>query len=64
MNRQQFAGLLGFAFTAMWVARDLSDAALCLIGAAVFWAIDAQLRGQLNLRGSGEDWQQRGPRRR
>lgn len=48
MSRQQFATLLGFAFAAVWVAGDLGDAVLCLIGAAAFWAVDAYLRGELD----------------
>lgn len=47
MSRQQFAALLGFAFAAVWAGSGLGAAILCLISAAIFWAIDAQLRGEL-----------------
>jgi len=49
MSRPQFVILLGFAFTAVWIAGDFSDAVLCMIGAAVFYAADAYLRGELDL---------------
>lgn len=49
MSRPHFASLLGFAFTAIWVTAGLGDAVLCLIGSAVFWAVDAYLRGELEL---------------
>ncbi len=49
MSRQQFAALLGFAFAAIWIATNFGDAILCLVGAAVFYAIDALLRGELDL---------------
>lgn len=54
MSQQQFAALLGFAFVAIWIASDLGDAALCLLGAAVFWAISSYLRGELDLEAVNE----------
>ena len=54
MSRSQFAILLGFAFTAVWIAGDLSDAVLCLVGAVVFYAVDAYLRGELDLSDANE----------
>lgn len=56
MSRPQFASLIGFAFTAVWGAADLGAAVLCLIGAAIFWGVDAYLRGDL-------DWGKLGQRR-
>lgn len=49
ISRPQFAILLGFAFTAVWIAGNLGNAVLCLIGGAVFYAVDAYLRGELDL---------------
>ncbi len=49
MNPQQLAGLLGFLFVAAWIAFGLGDAVLCLLGAAVFYAATAVLRGELDL---------------
>jgi hypothetical protein len=43
------AAVLGFAFVAIWIAVDFGAAVLCLIGALVFSAITAFLRGELNL---------------
>lgn len=54
MSRQQFTILLGFAFTAIWITRDLGDAVLCLVGGAIFYAIDAYLRGELDLNAIGD----------
>ena len=49
MSHQQFAALLGFAFVAVWVGPGFDAALFCLLGAAVFWAIDGLRRGELDL---------------
>lgn len=49
MRPAQFAALLGFLFVVVWVAGDLGDAILCLIGAAVFSLAAAAYRGELDL---------------
>ena len=49
MNRQHFAAILGFAFVAAWIAFGFGDAILCLVGAAVFAAVAAFWRGELDL---------------
>ena len=61
MSQQQFAALLGFAFAAIWIASSLGDALLCLLGAAVFWAANAYMRGELDLDALNERLQ--GPNR-
>jgi hypothetical protein len=60
MNPQQLAGLVGFLFVAAWIAFGVGDAVLCLLGAAVFYAIIAFYRGELDL----SDLQQRASHRR
>ena len=49
MTTKQAAAALGFAFVAAWVAFGFGDAILCLIGAALFAAIAATWRGELDL---------------
>jgi hypothetical protein len=49
MNPQQLAGLLGFLFVAAWAALGFGDAVLCLVGAALFYAVTAFYRGELDL---------------
>jgi hypothetical protein len=41
MSAKQLAGLLGFLFTAAWIAFGAGDAVLCLVGAAIFYAVVA-----------------------
>lgn len=60
MNPQQLAGLVGFLFVAAWIAFGVGDAILCLLGAAVFYAVIAFYRGELDL----SDLQQRASNRR
>ncbi len=60
MNPQQLAGLIGFLFVAAWIAFGFGDAILCLLGAGVFFAATAFLRGELDL----ADLQQRTTGRR
>lgn len=49
MNLKQFLGLLGFLFVAAWVGFNFGYAVLCLVGAALFYAIGAVLQGELDL---------------
>jgi hypothetical protein len=49
MSLKQYLGLLGFLFVAAWVAFDLGDAVLCLLGAVVFALIGAVLQGEIDL---------------
>jgi len=49
MNLKQFLALLGFLFVAAWIAFNFGDAILCLVGAALFYAVGAVLDGELNL---------------
>lgn len=59
MKDTQFAALLGFLFAAAWAALGFGDAVLCLLGAAVFYAIVAFHAGDLDL----TDLQRRAQRR-
>ncbi len=49
MNPHQFAALIGFLSIAAWATVGFADAILCLIGAAVFAALSAVQRGELDL---------------
>ena len=49
LDLKQFAALLGFAFVAAWIAFGFGNAILCLLGAAVFYAIAAVAQGELDL---------------
>ena len=49
ISSKHIAAVLGFAFVAMWIAVDFGAAVLCLVGTAVFWAVAAFLRGELDL---------------
>jgi hypothetical protein len=49
MTPPYFAALIGFLFVAAWAALGFGDAVLCLIGAAVFYAVTAFYRGELDL---------------
>lgn len=49
MTPPYFAALIGFLFVAAWAALGLGDAVLCLLGAAVFYAVTAFYRGELDL---------------
>jgi hypothetical protein len=49
MNVKQQLGLLGFLFVAAWIGFNFGDAVLCLVGAAVFYAVGAVLQGELDL---------------
>ncbi|MBB4660481.1 hypothetical protein [Conexibacter arvalis] len=49
MNRKSFLALLGFLFVAAWIALSFGDAILCLLGAALFYAIGAVIEGEIDL---------------
>jgi hypothetical protein len=49
LDLKQFAALLGFAFVAAWIAFGFGNAILCLLGAAVFYAVAAVAQGELDL---------------
>ena len=50
INLKHYLGLLGFLFVAAWIAfSNFGYAVLCLVGAAVFYAIGAVLQGEIDL---------------
>ena len=49
INLKQYLALLGFLFVAAWIGFNFGDAVLCLVGAAVFYAIGAVLQGEIDL---------------
>ena len=49
MTSKHYAAALGFAFVAAWVAFGFGDAILCLVGAAIFYAVAAFRDGKLDL---------------
>ncbi len=49
MTPSQFAAALGFAFVAVWIAMGFGSAVLCLVGAAVFYAVVLLVRGDVDL---------------
>lgn len=46
MSTRTLAGLLGFAFVAIWIFSEFGWAILCLLGAIVFYAVAALLERQ------------------
>jgi hypothetical protein len=48
-NRKYFAAVLGFAFVAAWIGFGFGDAILCLLGAAISYAVVSFLEGDLDL---------------
>ena len=48
-TRKWFLALLGFLFTAAWIALSFGDAVLCLLGAALFYMVGAVLDGEIDL---------------
>lgn len=46
MSTRNLAGLLGFAFVAIWIFSEFGWAILCLLGAVVFYAVVALLERQ------------------
>jgi len=55
MTQKHFLALLGFAFVAAWISFNFGYAILCLVGAAVFYAVASVLEGEFDL----SDLQQR-----
>ena len=49
ISLKQYLGLLGFLFVAAWIGFSFGYAVLCLVGAAVFYAIGAVLQGEIDL---------------
>lgn len=50
INLKHYLGLLGFLFVAAWIGfNNFGYAVLCLVGAAVFYAIGAVLQGEIDL---------------
>lgn len=49
MTSSQFAAALGFAFVGVWIAMGFGSAVLCLVGAAVFYAVVLLVRGDVDL---------------
>lgn len=49
MTQKHLLALLGFAFVAAWISFTLGYALLCLIGAAVFYAVGGVLQGEIDL---------------
>jgi hypothetical protein len=48
-TRKNLAALLGFAFVAAWIGFSFGEAILCLLGAAIFYAVASFLEGDLDL---------------
>jgi tetrahydromethanopterin S-methyltransferase subunit E len=49
MTTRHLAALVGFAFIATWIALSFGYALLCLLGAAVFYALAAVVDGGVDL---------------
>jgi len=49
MNLTSLSALLGFFFVFTWIAFSFGDAVLCLLGALLFAAVAAVLRGDIDL---------------
>ena len=49
ITRKYLAAILGFAFVAAWIEFGFGDAVLCLLGAAIFYAVASFLEGDLDL---------------
>jgi hypothetical protein len=49
ITRKYLAAILGFLFVAAWIGFGFGDAVLCLLGAAIFYAIASFLEGDLDL---------------
>jgi hypothetical protein len=48
-TRKNLAAVLGFAFVAAWIGFSFGEAILCLLGAALFYAVASFLEGDLDL---------------
>lgn len=49
IDLKHFLSLLGFLFVAAWIAFNFGYALLCLLGAALFYAVGAVAQGELDL---------------
>jgi hypothetical protein len=49
MTTRHVAALVGFAFVAAWIALSFGYALLCLLGAAIFYALAAVAEGDVDL---------------
>jgi hypothetical protein len=49
ITRKHLAAVLGFAFVAAWIGLGFGEAILCLLGAAIFYAVASFLEGDLDL---------------
>ncbi|MGA2930331.1 MAG: hypothetical protein ABSG43_30955 [Solirubrobacteraceae bacterium] len=49
ITRKHLAAALGFAFVAAWIRFGFGDAILCLLGAAICYAVVSFLEGDLDL---------------
>lgn len=49
IDLKHFLALLGFLFVAAWIAFNFGYALLCLLGAALFYAVGAVAQGELDL---------------
>ena len=49
ITRKYLAAILGFAFAAAWIGFGFGDAVLCLLGAAIFYAVASFLVGDFDL---------------
>jgi hypothetical protein len=49
ITRKYLAAVLGFAFVAAWIGFGFGDAVLCLLGAAIFYAIASFPEGDIDL---------------
>lgn len=48
-DQRGIAALIGFAFVAAWIGFGFGEAVLCLLGAAVLWAVVGVIEGELDL---------------
>lgn len=46
---KHLSAVVGFLFVAMWIITNFGYAVLCLLGAAVFYAVASFLQGELDV---------------
>jgi hypothetical protein len=49
MTHKQLFAILGFGFGAVWIGLDFGDAILCLLVAAIFYALGSFVQGEFDL---------------
>lgn len=49
INVKHLAAVVGFLFVAMWIITNFGYAVLCLVGAAIFYAVAAFMQGELDV---------------